>query len=1087
MPEPLHESERLNVLRQYVILDTSPEQAFDELALLASQICQASIAFIAFLDGKRQWNKSVIGTSLREIPLTESICARVLKQLDLIIIPNLAEDGRFKSIASAWEKRGVRFYAGVPLVLGSMAIGTLCVMDGKPRTLSPEQAQGLRTLAKQVALQLEMRRSYKELHAQHEETTVALRRSESFYHSLVESLPQNIFRKDLKGRFTFANSRFCRLVERPLADIIGLTDQDLFPPQLAAKYQRDDQMVIEQGRTLQTLEAHPSADQGSLYVQVIKTPIYDAHGEIVGIQGIFWDETERYKVQEALRHERNLLRAMLETIPDHIYYKDTSSRFLLCSASLAGRLGLETPEEAIGMTDFDLFDKQHANEAFEDEREIMRSGRPVIAKTEKEISRSGDLRWVLTTKVPLRDPKGDIIGTFGISRDITELKRVEAELAAARDAALESARLKSEFLANMSHEIRTPMNAIIGMTGLALDTALTDEQKDFIETIRVSAEALLNVINDILDFSKIEAGKLTIEQIDFELSEVVEGALHLLAEQAQGKAVELAGWVEPDIPRFLKGDPGRLRQVLTNLVSNAVKFTPNGEVVLRVVRESETASEVVVVFTVQDTGIGIAREAQSRIFEAFTQADGSTTRKYGGTGLGLAITRQLVGLMGGTVGFESEEGKGSTFWVRLSLVKQATQSRPERPGQAKLIGRKVLIAEDNNTHRRILVSQTTSWRMRPQAVSSASEALDALREAASRGDPFDLAIIDAQMPKQDGLALARAIKGDRASSNLKLLLLTSLGPFPTEKAWREAGISACLVKPVKQARLAETLRAILTAPAAGSSTVQEAPTPAPGSDSSQPVQTRRVLVAEDNSVNQKVALRQLRKLAYPADAVGNGREALYALQRISYDIILMDCQMPEMDGYEATRQIRAQERQSGSSRKWIIAMTANALAGDREKCMEAGMDDYVSKPVRIEELKDALDRAAKNEAGTPGQRGPGPVDLAVLAQLRELRTEEDPFPLQEIVKMFSEDSPQRLQQIESGLRDGSFRSVEAAAHSLKGSASNLGAANLARMCEELGKLARKQLLPDSEKLLENIRTEHQAVLKVLEQETTKSL
>ena len=458
------------------------------------------------------------------------------------------------------------------------------------------------------------------------QTEEALRNSEVLYHSLVETLPQNIFRKDLQRRFTFANGRFCETLKKPLSEILGKTDFDFFPADLANKYYHDDLRVIESLQAFETVEAHQSVDGGMSYVQVMKAPLYDHEGRVVGIQGIFWDVTERKKIQEQLAYERDLLQALLDNAPDSIYFKDRDSRFIKCSKAIARRFGFNDPQEAVGKTDFDFFTKEHAQVAFDDEQQIIRSGQPIIGKTEKETWKENQDSWALTSKMPLRNQAGEIIGTFGVSKDITALKRAEEELEKARDAAVESARLKSEFLANVSHEIRTPMNAIMGMTGLLLDTELTEEQQDFAETIRNSADNLLSLVNDLLDFSKIEAGKLTLENLDFDLRDEVEETVEILAERAQSKGIELATWIHEGIPCSLCGDPGRLRQILINLIGNAVKFTERGEVVVDVQKETESDTDAVIRFAVRDTGIGIPSKAIPFLFHAFTQADGSTSR-----------------------------------------------------------------------------------------------------------------------------------------------------------------------------------------------------------------------------------------------------------------------------------------------------------------------------------------------------------------------------------------------------------------------------------------------------------------------------
>jgi two-component system sensor histidine kinase/response regulator len=497
------------------------------------------------------------------------------------------------------------------------------------------------------------------------------------------------------------------------------------------------------------------------------------------------------------------------------------------------------------------------------------------------------------------------------------------------------------------------MNGVIGMTGLLLDTELTDEQHEIAETIRSSGDSLLTIINDILDFSKIEAGKLNFETLDFVLTNAVEDTIDLLAERAHQKKIELASLIDNGVPRLLRGDPGRLRQVITNLVGNAIKFTEKGEVILRARTESETATEVVIRFEVSDTGIGIDETAQRNLFQAFIQADGSTTRKYGGTGLGLAISKQLVQLMDGEIGVQSVSGKGSTFWFTARFEKQSAGARVAEPAQ-NLDNLRVLTVDDNATNCQILKHQLESWGMIYTEAGSGAEALELLRAAARRNEPFQLAVLDLMMPGMNGFDLARRIKADPALAAIELVMLTSFGERGDVATAQEIGIAAYLTKPVRQAQLFNCLTNVV-----GASTGQEivsVPPPKPiAKETAVPVTSnKRLLLAEDNTVNQKVALRQLQKLGYRADAVANGREAVEALGRIPYDLVLMDCQMPEMDGYEATTVIR--RREGATKHTWIVAMTANALEGDREKCIAAGMDDYVSKPVKVEELSAVLGR-----------------------------------------------------------------------------------------------------------------------------------
>lgn len=781
--------------------------------------------------------------------------------------------------------------------------------------------------------------------------TDALRENEKRYRNLFENAGDAILTFTLDGVITAVNRGLEAMTGWSREELVGQHYGKITTPTARRLGQEYTRRVLAGDKLPPIFEAELLGKDGRVTPIECRTRlIRNQEGKPVGIQGIYRDITERKRMEAALRESEERYRWLIDNTLDIITVLNADGSVAYSSPAVERLLGYE-PREG-GVRHF--LEHLHPDEA----PSLVAAFAQAIQQKDEIGSiqfrvRRSDGAWLVLEAVGkvLRTQSGEV-KILVSSRDITERKQIEKELARAKETAESANRAKSEFLANMSHEIRTPMNGVIGMTELLLDTELTPEQREYAGTVRSSAETLLGVLNDILDFSKIEAGKLDLEQVDFSLRESLGDVMKTLALRAHQKGLELLYDVKPDVPDGLRGDPTRFRQVIVNLVGNAVKFTERGEVSVEVRCEEageESPDKCVVHVKVRDTGIGVPPDKQRLIFEAFSQADASTTRHYGGTGLGLAISRQLVALMEGKMWVESAVGQGSTFHFTVRLERSQTLVAPALVLPTQLQGLRVLVVDDNATNRCILYDLLSAWQMQPVLASSAQEALVLLHEACARGHAFPLILTDAHMPEMDGFTLVERIKHEPQLAGAAIMMLTSSDQKGEKVRCRELGISVYLIKPVRPSELLRAIRKALG---------QEGTATAQQEHAALPQKRQRplhILLAEDNAVNQKLAVRLLEKQGHTVVVVGDGRKALAALTSDHFDVVLMDVQMPEMDGFEATALIRTQER-TARTHLPIIAMTAHAMKGDRERCLAAGMDDYVSKPLKARDLFAALER-----------------------------------------------------------------------------------------------------------------------------------
>jgi two-component system, sensor histidine kinase and response regulator len=760
------------------------------------------------------------------------------------------------------------------------------------------------------------------------------------------------------------------------------------------------------------------------------------------------DVTDLKRAEEETRRTQALLNSIIQNLPTSVFLKDAEElKYVLWNRASEELYGYSR-EELIGKTADDFFSKEQADRFNEQDREALASGKLLCVPEQTVDTRRKGTRILHTKKLSILDEDGKPRYLLGISEDITHRKEAEHSLIMAREAAEQASRAKSEFLANMSHEIRTPINGIMGMTQLALNTELTGEQREYLEAVELSTDSLLRVINDILDFSKIEAGKLDLVAIDFNLRDCVADTMTALAVQAHTKGIELVYKIPQSMPDALIGDPGRLRQVLVNLLGNAIKFTHEGEVLVRVELESEPPSHVQLHFSVSDTGIGIPTEKQEKIFQAFEQADSSTTRNYGGTGLGLAICSQLIRMMGGRIWIESEMGKGSTFHFIVGLGLQEQPIQPPAVGDmSDLADLPVLVVDDNATNRQILEETLLHWSMKPTVVESGPMALAAMEKASKDGRPFALVLTDCMMPEMDGFELAERINKTPGLATSTIIMLTSAGERGDASKCMKLGIAAYLLKPIKQSELFFTVCKVLKA---SPSEVQR-PSLITRHSIRESKAKLRILLAEDNLVNQKLAVRILEKMGHTVSIAVNGKKAVEYQNNELFDLILMDVQMPEMDGLEATKAIR--EREKGTnSRVPILAMTAYAMKDDKEKCLEAGMDGYVSKPINTQELFETIE----NLLGVPNlapQHANGAEQVLDKAQILD-RMGGDKELLREVMTLFLDDGPKLLEQMSDAIRQGDADGLQKAAHALKGAVANFTAKSAVQAALDLEAMAK---------------------------------
>jgi PAS domain S-box-containing protein len=864
-----------------------------------------------------------------------------------------------------------------------------------------------------------------------------LRESEERFRSAFEDAGIGMALVGLDGRWLRVNRALSESVGYSVEELLQKTFQDItHPDDLARDLVPVGQLLAGETARYQMEKRYLHRDGHTVWINLTGSLVRDGGGQPLYFVAQIEDITARKQLQLALLESEERTRLFAEHAPASVAMFDREMRYLVVSRQwlVDYKLGAVP---MVGRSHYEVF--PDIPERWKQVHRDCLAGAVVTTEADMFERADGSRQWLCYEVRPWRDAAGEIGGIVMFTQDITARKHLEESLAQARDQALEASRLKSEFLATMSHEIRTPMNAVVGMAGLLVDTEMSSEQNEMVRSIVGGAETLLTIINDILDFSRIEAGQLRFDQGEFDFGKVVEETVALLAPKAHERGLELVCDLATLPTATLQGDSGRVRQVLTNLMGNAIKFTEKGEVVVTIKALAATKgpgwSRLRV--NVRDTGIGIPREAQGRLFQPFMQADGSTTRRFGGTGLGLAISRQLVELMGGKIGYESEEGRGSTFWFELEFAVRS--ALPAAPAMLLPPGRRVLVVDDNETNRRVLLGQLAQLGVEAEAVADAATALARLRDR--NAEPWHLVLLDWQMPRVSGLDLAVEIRADTLISQIPLVMLSSAGPFADVGAAVAVGFAAFLTKPVTALQLNRCIARVLADTPVGNHPANE-----PRNVSSSVVAQRglRLLLAEDNPANQRVAAMLLEKMGHTVTIAGNGQLALEKLAVQTFDAVLMDCQMPVLDGYGAVRRIRSGSLVGVNRHIPVIALTAYARAEDRARCLEAGMNHYVTKPIRAAELRAALDQCEILSEEVlpvtgPGDAAPGPViDEVAYADAGELKMETGASLLPELVRLYLDEENQRLDQLDEFAVRSESAQLGDAVHSFGGSAATFG-------------------------------------------------